>query len=128
MVDIAAGYPLAELAVSAARQTGPRTRRSNYAAGYLPQVTDTQLTPLLTLPGGVYPTLAQTVLGSFAQVSLTSNLHPPQANGAPGWTGVGRLTGWTLTPPSGDTPEEREIQLANLTLTGRDRDAAAPNS
>ena len=89
-----------------------------YATGYLPSVTDTQLTPLLTLPGGAYPAVAQTVLGSYAQVSLTSWLHPAKADGAPGFTGVGRLTGWTLTPPSAQQTENTQVQLGRITMTG----------
>lgn len=130
MADIDAGYPLAEMAQSAsATNWTSNAQVAAYAAGYLPQVTDTQLTPLLTLPGGVYPTLAQTVLGSFAQVSLTSSLHPAQPDGSPGWYGIGRLTGWVLTPPSGDgTAESTQIQLGNLTLTGEVVTPPVPNS
>jgi hypothetical protein len=130
MADIGAGYPLAEMAVSCS-EIGWTTNAqvANFAAGYLPQVTDTQLTPLLTLPGGVYPTLAETVLGSFAQVSLTSSLHPAQDDGAPGYSGVGRVTGWVLTPPSGDgTPETTQIQIGNLTLTGEPVTPPVPDS
>ena len=100
------------------RTKSPLLTAMTYAAGYLPSVTDTQLTPLLTLPGGQYPALSQTVLGSYAQVSLTSWLHPPTAGGAPGFSGVGRLVGWTLTPPSAQQAETTQIQLGGLTLTG----------
>jgi hypothetical protein len=89
-----------------------------YAAGYLPAVTDTQLTPLLTLPGGAYPAISQTVLGSYAQVSLTSWLHPAGEDGEPGFSGTGRLTGWTLTPPSAQQAETTQLQLGSMTMTG----------
>jgi hypothetical protein len=120
-LDLSQGYPLAEMQISAS--SGEWTSNAQvaaYATGYLPQVTDTQLTPLLTLPGGIYPSLAQTVLGSYAQVSLTSWLHPPTASGAPGFSGVGRVTSWTLTPPSAQQAETTQIQLGGLTLTGDD--------
>ena len=90
--DLGLGMPLGELQISAS--SGEWTSDAQvaaYATGYLPQVTDTQLTPLLTLPGGQYPLLAQTVLGSYAQVSLTSALHPPGPNGEPGFSGLGRV-------------------------------------
>lgn len=113
------GYPLFEMQISASSGTWTSDSQvTAYAEGFLPQVTDTQLTPLLTLPGGQYPLLAQTVLGSYAQMSLTSWLHPPTADGAPGFTGTGRVTGWTLTPPSDQQAESVQIQIGNLTLTG----------
>ena len=117
--DLDQGYPLAEMQISASSGTWTTDAQvAAYATGYLPQVTDTQLTPLLTLPGGQYPLLAQTVLGSFAQVSLTSWLHPAKASGAPGFSGVGRVTAWTLTPPSDQQAETTQIQLGDLTMTG----------
>lgn len=113
------GYPLFEMQISASYgQWTSNAQVTAYASGFLPQVTDTQLTPLLTLPGGTYPLLAQTVLGSYAQVSLTSWLHPATSTGAPGFTGLGRVTGWTLTPPAGQQAESVQIQLGNMTLTG----------
>ena len=116
---ITLGYPLFEQQISASSgQWTSNGQVGAYAAGYLPSVTDTQLTPLLTLPGGIYPSLAQTVLGSYAQVSLTSWLHPPTSTGAPGFSGVGRAVGWTLTPPSAQQAETTQIQMGGMTLTG----------
>ena len=113
------GFPLFEMQISASYgQWTTDAQVTAYAAGYLPQVTDTQLTPLLTLPGGVYPLLAQTVLGSYAQVSLTSWLHPASPTGAPGFSGLGRVTGWTLTPAAAQQAETTQIQMGNMTLTG----------
>ena len=74
--------------------------------------------PLLTLPGGQYPTVSQTVLGSYAQVSLTSWLHPAKEDGAPGFTGIGRVVGWTLTPSSAQQAENTQVQLGQMTMTG----------
>ena len=117
--DLSAGYPLFELQTSASSGTWTsNTQVAAYATGYLPSVTDTQLTPLLTLPGGAYPAVSQTVLGSYAQVSLTSWLHPAKADGAPGFTGVGRLVGWTLTPSSAQQTENTQVQLGQMTMTG----------
>ena len=113
------GYPLSEMQISASSGTWTTDAQvAAYATGYLPQVTDTQLTPLLTLPGGAYPLLAQTVLGSYAQLSLTSWLHPAAADGAPGFSGVGRVVAWTLTPPSDQQAETTQVQMGDLTLTG----------
>jgi hypothetical protein len=118
LADLNAGYPLSEMAISADIVNWTTDAQvTAYATGYLPQVTDTQLTPLLTIPGDVYPKVSQTVLGSAAQLSLTSALHPEQANGAPGFTGTGRVTGWTLVPPSAEAPETAQIQIGDMTLT-----------
>lgn len=112
-------FPLFEMQISASSGTWTSDAQvAAYAAGFLPSVTDTQLTPLLTLPGGQYPALSQTPLGSYAQLSLTSWLHPATASGAPGFSGIGRVTGWTLTPPGDQQAESVQIQMGNLTLTG----------
>jgi hypothetical protein len=117
--DLGLGMPLTEVQISAS--SGAWTSNAQvaaYATGYLPSVSDTQLTPLLTLPGGQYPALSQTVLGSYAQVSLTSALHPAGPNGSPGFSGLGRVVSWTLTPPSAQQAESVQIQLSGMTLTG----------
>ena len=51
-------------------------------------------------------------------MSLTSWLHPAKADGAPGFTGIGRVTGWTLTPPSAQQTENTQVQLGDMTMTG----------
>lgn len=117
--DLGQGFPLAEMQVSASTgQWTSNTQVANYAAGLVPSVTDTQLTPLLTLPGGAYPALSQTPLGSYCQVSLTSWLHPAQADGSPGFSGVGRIVGSTLTPSADQQQETTQYQLGDMTLTG----------
>ena len=56
--------------------------------------------------------VADIVLGSWAQVALTSPLHPANADGSPGWQGQGRITGWTVYPPQSDSqPEYTELQF-----------------
>lgn len=119
MADTGAGYPLCELAVSASSTDWTTDDQVlAYATGYLPQVTGTQLTPLITLPGGAYPAISDTVLGSWAQVAFTSRLHPsPEgSDGAPGFSGTGRVTGWTLTPPSAGNAETSQIQMGSMAL------------
>lgn len=118
-LDLDSGYPLFEMQTSASTGTWTSDAQvAAYATGYLPSVTDTQLTPLLTLPGGAYPAVSQTVLGSYAQVSLTSWLHPATTGGAPGFSGLGRVTGWTLTPSSPQQAENTQVQLGDMTMTG----------
>lgn len=116
--DLAGGYPLSQTAVSVQGTLWASSSQvQKYAQGYLPQVTDTQLTPLLTIPGGQQPLLRNTVLGSAAQFTATSALHPAQENGAPGYSGVGRVTGWTLSPPGQSQDEKVQVQLGDMTLT-----------
>ena len=118
LTDLDAGYPLSEVAVTANVVSWTTQQQiQNFANGYLPQVTDTQLTPLLTIPGDTYPLISQTVLGSSAQLALTSALHPEAADGGPGFSGLGRVTGWTLMPPGDQQPETAQIQIGNMTLT-----------
>jgi hypothetical protein len=118
LIDLDAGYPLSEMAINADIVNWTTNAQvAAYAQGYLPTVTDTQLTPLLTMPGGLVPTIAQTVLGSSAQLSLTSALHPAGPDGTPGYTGLGRVTGWTLMPPGPDQEESAQIAIGNMTMT-----------
>lgn len=126
--DINAGFPRMEMSLSAqVIDWTTNAQVTNYAYGYLPQVTDTQLTPVLTLPGGVYPKISQTVLGSAAQMSLTSALHPAGAGGSPGFTGVGRVTGWTVTPPSGGgQAETATVTMGDMTLANTAIPVAPP--
>jgi hypothetical protein len=50
------------------------------------------------------------VLGSFAQIALTSVLHPAGPGGVPGYQGQARITGWQLYPP---TDQQAEYTLLN---------------
>lgn len=116
--DLNLGYPLLELSLSPQGTLwNTSAQLANYAKGYLPQVRDTVLTPVLTIAGGQSPTIGQTVLGSFAQVALTSSLHPAKASGAPGYTGLGRVTGWTVTPPTAQSPESAQVQMGDMAMT-----------
>jgi hypothetical protein len=117
-IDLNAGYPLSQVAVSIQGMLwNSNSQARNYANGYIPQVTDTQLTPLLTVPGGRTPLLRQVTLGSAAQMAVTSDLHPAAANGGPGYSGTGRITGWTLNPPSDQQPETIQYQLGDMLLS-----------
>lgn len=116
--DLNAGYPLSQVAVSITGTLwASNSQAQAYAKGYLPKVTDTQLTPLLTLGGGQYPLLRETVLGSAARFTATSALHPANANGGPGYSGTGRVTGWTLQPPGPSQAETIQYQLGDMTLS-----------
>ncbi len=117
--DAAAGFPLTETAVSASSANwATNDQVKAYAAGVLAGLTPDQLTPLLTLPGGVYPSAAQTVLGSEAQFVATSWLHPAGPGGAPGFAGTGRVVSWTLNPPQPGQGETTQVQLGGFTPEG----------
>ena len=119
LADISNGYPLSEMAVSA---TGTmftsNAQLIAYARGYLPSVSATQLAPLLILGNGQQPELAITQLGSYASVALTSSLHPAKANGAPGFTGTGRVVSWTAYPPTAQQAEYADITLGAMPFEG----------
>jgi|GEM_PF-3075688 len=119
--DLAAGYPLSELAVSVAGTVwSSDSQLASYAQGYLPQVTDTQLTPLLTLGAESYPQIGQTVIGSWAQFAAASPLHPPRPPGKPGFQGTGRVVAWTAYPPGEGQPSEYvKIQLGDMSAMFR---------
>lgn len=117
--DLNLGYPLLELSLSPQGTLwNTSAQLVNYAKGYLPQVKDTVLTPVLTIPGGQTPSIGQTVLGSWAQVALTSSLHPAGADGSPGYVGLGRVTGWTVSPPGAQQAEQSQITLGEMAMTG----------
>jgi hypothetical protein len=92
------------------------TQVQAFAGGYIPQVTDTQLTPVLTLSGDATPKIRNTPLGSQCQFNATSALHPAGPNGEPGFTGIGRVTAWTCTPGGEGQTEQAQVTLGNLTL------------
>jgi hypothetical protein len=117
--DAANGFPLTETAVSASSANwATNDQVKAYAEGVLAGMTPDVLTPLLTLPGGVYPQVAQTALGSYAQFTATSWLHPAGPGGAPGFAGTGRVVSWTLSPPQPGQAETTQIQLGGLAPEG----------
>ena len=119
LVDIANGFPLSEMAVSA---TGVNltsdAQLDSYAAGVLPSVSATQLAPLVILGNGQQPEISITQLGSYASVAFTSSLHPAKADGSPGFTGTGRVVSWTGYPPSSQQAEYYSLQLGSMPFEG----------
>lgn len=111
------GYPILQgvLSLTTASWTSD-TQVQKFAGGYIPQVTDTQLTPVLTISGDALPKIRQTPLGSGAQFSATSALHPATSSGGPGYTGIGRVTGWTCTPGGEGQTEQAQVTLGNLLM------------
>ena len=119
LVDIGNGYPLSEMAISATGATFTSDAQLDaYASGYLPTVTATQVSPLLVLGNGQQPEINVTQLGSYASIALTSSLHPAKANGAPGFTDIGRVVSWTCYPPTSQQAEYSSIQMGNMTFEG----------
>lgn len=112
LTDLNAGNPLLEQAVSVTTiSVTDQAQIDAYATGYLPAVTGTQLTPTLWLGNGQGPAVSDIVLGSWCQLALTSPLHPAGPNGQPGYQGQGRITGWSLYPP---TDQQAEYTWLNL--------------
>ena len=68
--DLAAGFPLLEFPQTLPTSAVTSLAQVNaYADGFLPSVTGTQLTPVLTLGNDQGPAVASIVLGSQAQVA-----------------------------------------------------------
>jgi hypothetical protein len=111
LIDLNSGAPLLEQAVSVTTiSVTAQSQIDAYADGYLPMTTGTQLTPVLWLGNGQGPAVSDIVLGSFAQIALTSPLHPAGPDGQPGYQGQARITGWQLYPP---TDQQAEYTLLN---------------
>lgn len=111
LVDLAAGNPLLETAVSLSTvAVTEQAQIDAFADGVLPATTGTQLTPTLTLGNEQGPSVRDITLGSWCQLALTSPLHPAMPDGSPGYQGLARITGWTLYPPSGQQAEYTWIQ------------------
>jgi hypothetical protein len=111
LIDLNSGAPLLEQAVSVTTvSVTEQAQIDAFADGYLPMTTGTQLTPVLWLGNGQGPPVSGIVLGSFAQIALTSVLHPPGPGGQPGYQGQARITGWSVYPP---TDQQAEYSLLN---------------
>jgi hypothetical protein len=114
-IALAAGYPLLEdsgsLSTVAVTSQG---QIDAFADGVLPSVTGTQLMPLLILGAGQRPAVSEVVLGSYCQFSATSTLHPANDDGSPGLRLTGRVTGWTLYPPSSQQAESAWLALGQV--------------
>ena len=100
VADLAAGYPLMEGTVSWQGSTVlMQSQIDGYADGQLALATQAMTMPVINIPDGVIPRLRDLVLGDVFPFAATSALHPPGANGEPGYQGLVRLTGWTCYPP-----------------------------
>jgi hypothetical protein len=112
LIDLGQGYPLLETSISLSTiQVSDQAQIDAYADGVLPAYTGTQLMPTLTMGNGQQPDLRNITLGSWCQVALTSPLHPAGPNNTPGFQGQGRITGWTVTPPTASQAEQVQLQL-----------------
>jgi hypothetical protein len=118
--DIGNGYPVTEEAVSPTGVTFTSDQQvSDYCAGLLPSTTATKLAPMVVLGNGQYPPIAVTQLGSYASVAFSSPLHPPNADGSPGWTGTGRVVSWVVYPPSASNQAEyAQVQMGAMPFEG----------
>jgi len=115
--DIAAGYPLSETVVQPQGAIyNSDQQMTNYAGGYLPSVTDTQLTPILVLAPGALPQVKDIILGSYADVALTSPMHPAGPGNTPGFADVGRVTGFTAYPPGDGQTEYAWVSMGGMAL------------
>lgn len=115
--DLDAGYPIFQTVLSLTTASWTSNGQvTAFARGYLPQITDTQLTPVLKLSGDAAPKIRQTALGSGAQFNATSILHPATASGGPGYTGTGRVTAWTCTPGADGQGEQAQITMGDLRM------------
>jgi hypothetical protein len=111
--DLNNGYPLLEASSSASYTITSQAQMDAYAKGLLQNYSiNNSVTPLFSAVGGMHPLLREIQLGDEVALSLTSPLHPSSPGTyAPGYTGKMRITGWTLTFPSGQQSENIQYQL-----------------
>lgn len=115
-VALDAGYPLLETSVSLSTVTiASQAQIDAYADGELSAYTGTQLLPVLILGAGQRPAVTDIALGSWCQFNAASPLHPANDDGSPGLQLTGRITGWTLYPPSKQQAETTQLQLGQVT-------------
>lgn len=114
--ELAAGYPLLEDSVSLPHTVTAQSQVDDYADGYVASTAIlAQIIPTFTLGATAYPKARDITLGDQVAIAATSPLHPAQpVTGAPGVTGLFRITGWTLTFPSQGQPETTMLQLGGL--------------
>lgn len=110
--DLNAGYPLLEDTVSySGTAITAQAQIDAYADGQLPRRTRAQEVPSVILVPGKRPFLRELNLGDTVQFAATSLLHPARSDGSPGLQVSARITGWALTPPTGQQAEQTTIQL-----------------
>jgi len=112
---LAQGYPLLETSESLTTlATVTQAQVDAFADGQMAQLTGTQLLPTLTIGNDQYPAASSVTLGSWCQVTATSPLHQSPGNNVPGLQVVGRVVGWTLTPPAGTQTETTQYLLGEI--------------
>ena len=112
---LAAGYPLLEESVSLSTVTvTAQAQIDGYADGVLASVSGTQLAPLLILGNDQGPAAKDIVIGSYCYFNATSPLHPAGTGGQWGLQLTGRITGWTLYPPTSAQAEVTWLQLGEI--------------
>jgi hypothetical protein len=116
--ELNAGYPLLEDSASYSGTVTSQAQINGFAAGEVAARSVTaSRTPTFTFGADAYPRVRDVQLGDECAVALTSPLHPATPSGGPGFTGLLRITGWSITPPSQGQPEQIIYQLGSVTPT-----------
>jgi hypothetical protein len=113
--ELAAGYPLLEGSTSFSGTVSSQAQLNSFATGSLyPLTVLGNLAPVVMAGDGAHPAIADVILGDEAMFAGTSDLHPAGAYGVPGVTELFQITGWTLTFPNGQQPEQIAWQLGPI--------------
>lgn len=120
LTELGENYPLLETTVSMQQPIQGPNDVNNYANTYMKTSSLAgQLTPAITLAPNAFPNLYDIQLGDECYFAATSPIHPSAQNGAPGLIWDGRITGWSLTPPSQGNAESVVINLCPVgTIVG----------
>jgi hypothetical protein len=110
-----ASFPLYETTVSwEGSYVTEQSQVDSFADGQVAMVTSGMTTPVVNVGGSSNPKVQEVQLGDAVDLALTSPLHPPQANGDPGYQGEMRVTGWTLYPPGPQQSEYLQLNLSGV--------------
>jgi hypothetical protein len=118
--ELNAGYPLLEATISMQQPViNGQSDVDSFANTWLKTSSiSSQVTPTLSLGPGpnVYPRISDIQLGDECYFAATSPIHPAQTQpaGGPGIIYNGRITGWSVTPPSQGNAEAITINLGAL--------------
>jgi hypothetical protein len=114
-VNLSEGYPLLQMVVQAPNPINSQAAANQYATNVVQTTTvNGQTTPVLVLGAGGFPQVSDIQLGDECIFLATSPLHPATNTGAPGLQQLGRITGWTLYPPSPGVSETTQVTLGGL--------------
>jgi len=106
------GMPLLEDSTSFTGTVASQAQIQKYSDSLVADYAISQwLNPYFIVGDAAFPQIRDVQLGDEILTAMTSPLHPMKANGAPGYTGSFRLTGWNLNFPSGDQPEQTTYNL-----------------